>query len=714
MAICIHKRFTTIYHSPQTIYYTVFIQKYTPIYETQCSVFTGSVSGDYYILPPCDTEALEAGSALCNNDGTGNTLVCYRVITGYSSEVVEETRSYIIPGYYTTNNNQGWNAGAEGVSPIYGGGTYHFSANTDVIGVVTGITSPASNIGYGYSTIEYGIYITGNKANVIEEGVHKSSIVQFVTDDIFKIIRYPTYISYQLNDVEFHRTTALNQPIDMIVDLSLYSGGDKICDANVTDGLLINIEPMAGSGKLFPQLMVDVVYVNAITMAGSSSLSARASQGMNVTLEPFNSRGSDYNHVSSYASLLSLNTVAGQDILTVDSAIISTSMYGFSAVATMISGAVGTSDADLLPLNSIGSDYIYNEVSASLKSFITLAGQYPVYDAVGLLNTPPISLEGIGTSYPANSALLSIPKFSITAYTGAVMRTELSLLSLDATGTVDNIGRAEINVPSLSLTIYATSGKVGKGYLFYRNAIALVGYGGATSNLKSPTFTLSGSGLTGSIAQSNIVVPDFSITGNIILEEFGSAEILVPSFSAISGIGNISYGHYIITASSFGITTLVNDAFIMNISNKAVTQYTDYPFNSIITAEGLNYGVTDTGLYLLDGDTDDITGVNPLGISASFEMHPTNYDSIQTKNIAYCYIQSRSEGQFTVNAVADEVVKPLSESVSHGRDSLYNWRVQLGRGVKAINWGFTVSNIAGADFQIQGFKSEPLAHKRKI
>ncbi|RLA04843.1 MAG: hypothetical protein DRQ47_02675 [Gammaproteobacteria bacterium] len=148
----------------------------------------------------------------------------------------------------------------------------------------------------------------------------------------------------------------------------------------------------------------------------------------------------------------------------------------------------------------------------------------------------------------------------------------------------------------------------------------------------------------------------------------------------------------------------------MNTVTNSLSKYEDYPFTDIITVSGVNYGVTDTTLYNLGGDTDSID----TPIQAEFTIHSTDFESLQTKNVPYAYIGARSEGQFEINTLADERTFSTMTTMSHGRTDLFNWRAKFGRGVKAVNWGFSISNVDGNDFQIQTFSSDALQHNRKI
>lgn len=129
------------------------------------------------------------------------------------------------PSTLVTDYHFGWNAGA--ISRI--AQPYHcrltFACAPSTIGVVVGLNNQST--GQGYKEIQHAIYCNEGKAQIVEEGVVCGVQVQYVDGDDFQIVRLGSKVFYQKNNVTFY-TSQKRSAGTLIVDASLYSGGDKI------------------------------------------------------------------------------------------------------------------------------------------------------------------------------------------------------------------------------------------------------------------------------------------------------------------------------------------------------------------------------------------------------------------------------------------------------------------------------------------------------
>ncbi|RKZ94701.1 MAG: hypothetical protein DRQ40_05305 [Gammaproteobacteria bacterium] len=469
-----------------------------------------------------------------------------------------------------------------------------------------------------------------------------------------------------------------------------------------------------GTGKALTYLTVDGTSYFSTSAVGKATVTGAFAQSANVTMSAFDSMSSDYPYSEVIVGMNGFTTSSGQDLLSHETAIAVASQLGFGSKVTILSGTLSQSSAVMPSFDSLSSDYIYNEVDVDLPPFEIFGGQYLQLDGVAFLSVPSRILEGVGSvSLEANGANLLVPSRSALGFTGAVTVPELTTpaLSLEAEGSVANIGRAEIFVPKIILEAFVNPGSAGRGIVIHRGKLTLTGYSGAVvpTSFRVPKRSMLGEATVVNLGVAELLVPRRTIVGYVDVEEVNYGELVVPPVAMLSGIFDNVWGRYSIQAHGYQEFEESLDAFVMNTANNGLTKYERYGFTNIITADNKNYGVTDTGVYLIGGDS-DAAGQ----IAATFTMYPVNYETLSTKNVTWAYIAARSSDQFIVESYADEVKRSGKTTMSHGRTDLYNWRVQFGRGVKACNWGFTISNRKGGDFQIQSFNSEPFEHKRKV
>jgi hypothetical protein len=154
-------------------------------------------------------------------------------------------------------------------------------------------------------------------------------------------------------------------------------------------------------------------------------------------------------------------------------------------------------------------------------------------------------------------------------------------------------------------------------------------------------------------------------------------------------------------------------AWVLNSDSLGVTEYTQWPFNSIVDTPRGTFGLTDTGLYELTGDTDD-----GAPIEASLRTGDLAFNTSAHKRVdsAYLYLAStddvyirtisthrgqRSEAWYRVN-------------YREGADDGQTRRVRFGKGLRGTTWAFELANIDGGDLDLRGAEVLPLKLTRRI
>ena len=201
-----------------------------------------------------------------------------------------------------------------------------------------------------------------------------------------------------------------------------------------------------------------------------------------------------------------------------------------------------------------------------------------------------------------------------------------------------------------------------------------------------------------------------SVVVTLIAEE--SMALVATPTSVLEGLNTIHDGI------SFALTIRLGDtvyaAWVCNTETKAFSHYENYPFNSFFELDGRYYGVADSGVYLLEGNTDD-------GDAIAWRIRTGlwNLGTGKMKNVPSMYLGYRSSGDMVLKVVTTTIggdkeqnwyqLKPVStNNVTH------EGRINLGRGLRSVYWGFELEGINGADFALETLQLFPVILDRRI
>lgn len=132
------------------------------------------------------------------------------------------------------------------------------------------------------------------------------------------------------------------------------------------------------------------------------------------------------------------------------------------------------------------------------------------------------------------------------------------------------------------------------------------------------------------------------------------------------------------------ITTLTN------LSVGAITQITNFGFNSAGNFDGMALICNKSGIFQIgtDGEADTLveTFAMKLGHSAGKRLH-------------FIYLGIETEGTVRITPIVDGVECPAVEfsPVASGRQFM---RCKVGRGSKGVYWSFRIENVDGCWFAI--------------
>ena len=146
--------------------------------------------------------------------------------------------------------------------------------------------------------------------------------------------------------------------------------------------------------------------------------------------------------------------------------------------------------------------------------------------------------------------------------------------------------------------------------------------------------------------------------------------------------------------------------YAMNVRNAAVSEYTNFPFNSFASLRFGGKAVTlmagSDGIYAMGGDTDD-----GVPIKAAVRLGLTDFGSTTLKRISNGFIGYTSDGALKLVVITTDGGRKKENWYSlkpRSADSPIDGRFDIAKGLTARYWGWALENIDGADFSLDDLK----------
>lgn len=303
------------------------------------------------------------------------------------------------------------------------------------------------------------------------------------------------------------------------------------------------------------------------------------------------------------------------------------------------------------------------------------------------LTLPALTLESTVATGTTAEMEATLPMLTIEIDLGHDSDLYLPALTIDAVLEPGNYLDTDVTLPPLTVSsqldsavLITTTGELPALISSARMEIS----GEILSAATLPALQIESTASSGNVANVSILLPVLSSTG--ILAENGVATLTqtLPSLFSNAQLHN-------------GATAAFNP-YVMNTENYTVAQYDNYNFHSVFERAGKYYGVNTVGIYELAGAND-----NGTAIAASFKLGFSDMKKAGMKRIPYVYLGYTSDGDVSIDVSIDgepAVRQYTVGQISH-TSGIKRGRAKIARGLKSRYWQFGVSNVAGADFEIE-------------
>lgn len=336
---------------------------------------------------------------------------------------------------------------------------------------------------------------------------------------------------------------------------------------------------------------------------------------------------------------------------------------------------------------------------------ITVTASNPMGVAVGMFGgvgrdsapSPIVHFSG-GPNSSDEGLLAACPMQSVSAFGGATATLTAPVYTLSASATGTNFGKSALVAPMQKVAATGTVSEVGNfGEFLGPKMGLLIGYGGAISRIVIGCQVVDASGTAGSVGWAALSCPLFELTANATENTHGAAELIAPMGHMVNGaIAYLIAPMGKLTAIGSAVVSATYEAYAVNLTHTAkepvdeVTHYTNFPFDKIVRYKNSYFGMNATGLYLLEGTTDDGTPTPYV-----FETALTDFGAPEHKTVVSARMGGKLAPAETVTLFVGDMTSVAYPYTTPRGDYAQTYRQKFGRGIKARYFALGVSGVGG-------------------
>lgn len=334
-------------------------------------------------------------------------------------------------------------------------------------------------------------------------------------------------------------------------------------------------------------------------------------------------------------------------------------------------------------------------VLASVTSAITATGAPPAPPGTMQVTAEVPSIgSALTASEGVNRVASQLPLLAASIRCGNIVRGLLPMMTSAMAVEVTSLAKVVCGLPSVTAAlegdvpdIMSVSASLG--------VMNVAGYGGSIISATVGGITALASGKSGIVGGVRASLPLVNAEVTVSLKGKLTVGLSLPPLRSISG-GGIGVSLPRLTAVVVGVATVTAtyEAYALNLNHKPVpgkeptdemTRYTNYPFDKIIRYKNSYFGANSTGLYLLEGTTDDAA---PISYSVKTKL--TDFGTDQMKTPEAAVFGGRLGPDATVTVYTGETEDDVYAYTTPRGQDVQNYRQKFGKGLKARYYAFGI------------------------
>lgn len=272
------------------------------------------------------------------------------------------------------------------------------------------------------------------------------------------------------------------------------------------------------------------------------------------------------------------------------------------------------------------------------------------------------------------------------------------------------------NVYTLPLVIMTGDGG-SYGDLFVFPPLRFTGEGSAPLSIgtyKVPMVSMSGIGYAGILGSGIFNLPALQSNGGFGYRGSGIFVIPLIQFGQIIplfGSGSIAIPGLVYGGEGTIIPiSRVYRGIIANLFNQAISTYSNLPSNSLAYFQGRYLAANAQGIFAMDGGSD-----NGQSILSRLKTGSTDFGDNFIKYLRQVWLTYRSDGHLSITFFVGENDKnPTIGMTEIASSKIHEERIKAGRGLKGRFYTIDISNMSGADFDIDSLNLLVESIRRKI
>ena len=148
--------------------------------------------------------------------------------------------------------------------------------------------------------------------------------------------------------------------------------------------------------------------------------------------------------------------------------------------------------------------------------------------------------------------------------------------------------------------------------------------------------------------------------------------------------------------------------WVMNPETFSVWNYEDFNFNSITKFNNIVLGASDSGVYSLEGTTDDGTYIESKLVTAALD-----FGSRHIKQVPLSYMGLTSDGKIVLKVRVDNKADVWYE-ITPVEDYEHTRKIPIGKGLIGRNWQFEIVTVDNSSLDVENIEFYPVIFKRKL